>query len=217
MTPPKNNFEFFKKTEIDVNFIGNNMSEAKHDGGADIVDEYERLRALANRFLNQVETNIAQNKGILSQAASVARVSMVLQELYQLDDRSLKPARLRGFNLEFTPPVDIPVYALNDQNALRDETLALAHAVIGRRVDEYNRPRSLHPVSLEQLAAGDVRGAFEFSSAIRSMSTIGHYLFTDLDEFDENRGAMVQGRPMNQVGKIDIQAAGASVMLIRPR
>lgn len=57
----------------------------------------------------------------------------------------------------------------------------------------------------------------KFSRAIRGMSAIGHYLFTDLDEFDGGRGAMVQGKQMRQVSRINIEAMGMSSALVRPQ
>lgn len=194
------------------------MTEATNeDFSADSASKYEDQRRRVQQIVNQMEVDIARGQAVLEQVGHIVSMRLTLQGLNGIDKRVLQPARELGFNLTFTPPVDIPAYAPNDVDALRDETLALAHAVIGRRVDEYEKPRTTHPVTLAQLVSGDLRGALKFSPAIRGMSVIGHYLFTDLDEFDGGRGAMVQGKPMRQVSRINIEAMGMSSALVRPQ
>lgn len=193
------------------------MTDAANENfNGNFISEHERQLSKIKQVVDQVKLDIAPKQAVFEQVGHIVFIRRVLQELHGIDTHTLQPARELGFNLTFTPPVDIPAYAPADDDSLRDETLALAHAVIGRRVEEYERPPTTHPATLAQLASGDIRGALKFSPTIRGMSAIGYYLFTDLDEFDGGRGAMVQGKPMQQVKRINIEAMGISSVLVRP-
>lgn len=172
---------------------------------------------IIENLLARVHRQIEAGNEVLGQANELAFISRSLQAMRDMDNGVLKVFREAGIlTFEFHPPVDIPVYTDNEIRTIQDEELAIAVAVIGSHVGESFIRNHTTLATQKQVLENILTGAALIHPAVEDVSVIGFLFFQSLDGFD-NVGAVINGKPMDTIVAIDIQEAGPSFHLTRPK
>lgn len=172
---------------------------------------------LVKALLERVRNQIHFANETLEQAGAIGTLSRMFGTLKDLDDTVLKPIREAGIlTFDFHPPVEIPIHTPKAIETIDDDDFNLAITLIGSHVGETMIGNHMSVATKDQVIGNIVMGAGMIKPAVVDISHIGFMLYQLLDEFDHS-GAMINGKPMDTVRAINIQASGPSFLLTRPK
>lgn len=173
--------------------------------------------SLVKNLLERVRNQVHFANETLEQAGALGTLSRMFGTLKDLDNTVLKPIRDAGIlTFDFHPPVEIPIHTPKAIKTIKDDEFNLALTLIGSHVGETMIGNHTSVATQDQVIGNIVMGAEMIKPAVVDISHIGFMLYELLDEFDHS-GAMINGKPMDTVRAINIQASGPSFLLIRPK